>query len=56
MNHDSYADPYIASILAEAKTIAMVGASAASNRPSSFAMKYLLGKGYAVIPPANTAT
>jgi uncharacterized protein len=50
MNHDSYADPYIASILAEAKTIAMVGASAASNRPSYFAMKYLLGKGYAVIP------
>ena len=50
MNHDTYADPYIASILAEAKTIAMVGASAASNRPSYFAMKYLLGKGYEVIP------
>ena len=28
----------------------MVGASAASNRPSYFAMKYLLGKGYEVIP------
>ncbi|HYM99292.1 MAG TPA: CoA-binding protein, partial [Aestuariivirgaceae bacterium] len=50
MNHDAYADPYIASILAEAKTIAMVGASAANNRPSYFAMKYLLGKGYEVIP------
>jgi uncharacterized protein len=50
MNHDTYADPYIAAILAEAKTIAMVGASAASNRPSYFAMKYLLGKGYQVIP------
>ena len=50
MNHDSYADPYIASILAEAKVIAMVGASAATNRPSYFAMKYLLGKGYEVIP------
>ena len=50
MNHDSYPDPYIAAILAEAKVIAMVGASAATNRPSFFAMKYLLGKGYDVIP------
>jgi uncharacterized protein len=50
MNHDSYPDTYIASILGEAKTIAMVGASAATNRPSYFAMKYLLGKGYEVIP------
>lgn len=50
MNHDRYTDAYIASILGEAKTVAMVGASAASNRPSYFAMKYLLGKGYQVIP------
>ena len=50
MNHDSYPDTYIASILGEAKTIAMVGASAGTNRPSYFAMKYLLGKGYDVIP------
>lgn len=50
MNHDRYTDTYIASILGEAKTVAMVGASAASNRPSYFAMKYLLGKGYQVIP------
>ena len=50
MNHDTYTDPYIAGILAEAKAIAMVGASAASSRPSYFAMKYLLGKGYDVIP------
>jgi len=56
MNHDTYTDPYIAAILAEAKTIAMVGASAASNRPSYFAMKYLLGKGYAVIPVNPTLT
>ncbi len=28
----------------------MVGASAGTNRPSYFAMKYLLGKGYRVIP------
>jgi predicted CoA-binding protein len=50
MNHESYSDPYIAGILGDAKIIAMVGASAATNRPSYFAMKYLLGKGYRVIP------
>jgi uncharacterized protein len=50
VNHDRYSDAYIAGILAEARTIAMVGASATPNRPSSFAMKYLLGKGYQVIP------
>jgi predicted CoA-binding protein len=50
MNHTSYTDAYIAGILSKAKIIAMVGASGASNRPSYFAMKYLLGKGYRVIP------
>lgn len=50
MNHASYTDEYIAGILGSARTIAMVGASATTNRPSYFAMKYLLGKGYRVIP------
>jgi uncharacterized protein len=50
MNHASYTDAYIADILREARTIAMVGASAVTNRPSYFAMKYLLGKGYRVLP------
>jgi hypothetical protein len=50
LDHDRYTDAYIAGILAGARTIAMVGASAATNRPSYFAMKYLLGKGYEVIP------
>jgi predicted CoA-binding protein len=50
MNHSSYTDAYIAGILRKVKTIAMVGASGAVNRPSYFAMKYLLGKGYRVIP------
>ena len=50
MKHDSYMDEYIAGILGGARTIAMVGASGTSNRPSYFAMKYLLGKGYRVIP------
>ncbi len=50
MNHDAYDDDYIRAILDETKTIAMVGASANSNRPSYFAMKYLQGKGFRVIP------
>jgi uncharacterized protein len=50
MNHDRYDDTYIAGILNGVKTIAMVGASANNNRPSYFAMKYLLGKGYTVHP------
>jgi uncharacterized protein len=50
VKHASYTDAYIAGILGEAKTIAMVGASATANRPSYFAMKYLLGKGYRVVP------
>ena len=50
MNHDRYDDAYIAGILDTVKTIAMVGASANPSRPSYFAMKYLLGKNFIVIP------
>ena len=50
MSHDRYSDEYIAGILGDARTIAIVGASAVASRPSSFAMKYLLGKGYQVTP------
>jgi uncharacterized protein len=50
MNHDSYDDAYITSILNDVKTIAMVGASGNTSRPSYFAMKYMLAKGYRVIP------
>ncbi len=50
IDHSVYPDTYIAGILGETKTIAMVGASAGVNRPSYFAMKYLIGKGYQVIP------
>ena len=49
MNHDSYSDDYVAGAL-RVKSIAMVGASAGTNRPSYFAMKYLLGKGYRIVP------
>jgi predicted CoA-binding protein len=50
MNHDTYSDDYIAAILSGARTFVFVGASANTSRPSYFAMKYLLAKGYAVIP------
>ena len=50
MNHDSYPDSYIRGILNTVKSIAMVGASERENRPSYFAFKYLLERGYNMIP------
>ena len=50
MNHDSYSDSYIRGILNTVKTIAMVGASVNDIRPSYFAFKYLLERGYHMIP------
>ena len=50
MNHDHYAADYIRSILHDVKTIAMVGISGNELRPSHMVMKYLLEKGYDVIP------
>jgi uncharacterized protein len=50
MNHDTYPDSYIRGILNTVKTIAMVGISPKDNRPSYFAFKYLLGRGYRMIP------
>src|ERR1700722_17578405 len=46
----AYPDTLIKSILRSVKTIAMVGASGNSIRPSYFAMMYLLNKGYKIIP------
>jgi uncharacterized protein len=50
MDHDNYPDTYIRGILNTAKTIAMVGISPKDNRPSYFAFKYLLERGYHMIP------
>jgi len=50
MNHDVYPDSYIRGILKTVKTIAMVGISPKDNRPSFFAFKYLLERGYRMIP------
>ncbi len=50
MNHDSYSPDYIRDILRTVKTVALVGASSNEVRPSYFVMKYLIDKGYEVIP------
>jgi uncharacterized protein len=50
MDHDNYPDNYIRGILNTVKTIAMVGISPKDVRPSYFAFKYLLERGYRMIP------
>jgi predicted CoA-binding protein len=50
VDHDSYPDAYISSILRSVRTVAMVGASAGESRPSFFVLKYLIAKGYRVFP------
>lgn len=45
-----YDDTVLRRVLRETRTVAMVGASPNWVRPSNFAMKYLQGKGYRVIP------
>jgi predicted CoA-binding protein len=50
MNHDSYPDAYIRGILNSVKSIAVVGVSPNTVRPSYFVFKYLLERGYRMIP------
>ena len=50
MTHDHYDDALISGILGSVRTVAMLGASANEVRPSYFVLKYLLAKGYDVIP------
>ncbi len=47
---DDYSETYLQQILAEVKTIALVGASAKSERDSYLTMQALLQFGYTVIP------
>ena len=50
LDHDRYEDSYLRQVLRSVKTIAMVGASTNWNRPSYFAMKYLLDHGFRIYP------
>jgi hypothetical protein len=49
MNHDTYPDAYIRSIMQGVKTIAIVGASNNPARPSYIVTKYLAERGYDVV-------
>lgn len=50
MNHGHYDDATIRGILTSVKTIATVGVSANTVRPSYFVFKYLLERGYRMVP------
>ena len=50
MNHDSYDPDMIRDILKNTRRIAMVGASPNPARPSNGVLRFLLGKGYDVVP------
>lgn len=50
MDHDNYDRNLIRDILKTTKNIAMIGASPNPARPSYGVMRFLLGKGYHVIP------
>lgn len=50
MNHDTYPDAYIRAILTSTKRIALVGASSNPARPSWIVTKYLIERGFDVVP------
>ena len=50
MNHDDYSDTYLRDVLEGARTIAVVGASPRSDRPSHRVMRFLQRHGYRAIP------
>lgn len=50
VDHENYSDAYIRQVLEDVKTVAIVGASANTVRPSYFVLTYMLSKGYTVLP------
>jgi predicted CoA-binding protein len=49
MDHDRYNDDYIREVLSCVKSVAVVGASPNTVRPSYFVLRYLMSKGYGVV-------
>ena len=49
-DHENYRDDALIRILRETRTIAMVGASVNTARPSNGVLRFLLAKGYRVFP------
>ena len=49
-HHDYYSETTWRDILSKVRSFAMIGASATWKRPSFYAMKYLLKKGYRIVP------
>lgn len=50
INHSAYNDGYLSQILKEVQSIALVGASNKTERPSNEVLRYLLNAGYKVFP------
>ena len=50
VSHDTYSDAHIRKIPKDTRSIAMVGASGNSVRPSNFVARYLVAKGYELYP------
>ncbi len=50
MNHDHYPQGYTQALLANVKSIAVVGASPNEARPSFGVMRFLISKGYQITP------
>jgi predicted CoA-binding protein len=50
MNHDHYPQGYTQALLGNVKSIAVVGASPNEARPSFGVMRFLISKGYQIIP------
>jgi predicted CoA-binding protein len=50
MNHDNYDPSLIRDVLKKTRRIAMVGASPNPARPSNGVLRFLLSKGYDVVP------
>lgn len=50
IDHNQYSDALLREVLLSVKSVAIIGASAKSVRPSNFVARYLRDKGYGIFP------